>query len=547
MAFDLFGFSINRKKEELPSFVPVIKDDGAVVVQGSGAYGTYLDIEGAISSEAELIDRYRDMATYPQVEHAIDDIINELIVQEPETKPVEIILDDLKEESEKLNDLIVKEFDNVLNLLEFNESCHDIAEKWYIDGRLLYHAIVDENNRKEGIQELRYIDPRKIRKIRELKRSKNTGGLSNKIEDEYYIYNDKGFRNSSTTSYVNTSNSSGIKIAKDSIIHCTSGLQSPDGNMIHGHLHKAIRPLNMLRSMEDALLIYTISRAPERRVFYIDVGDTPPAKAAQMLAELQNKYKNKVVFNNQTGEIGNDKRHMTMLEDFWLLRQNGKNTEISGLPGGTALFSSLDGIEYFNKKLNESLGVPVSRLDSNSLFSSGTEITHEEEKFDKFIIRLRQKFSQLFLKILEKQLILKNIISVDDWDKYKNLIKFKFAVNNHRAELKDNEILTTRLNAVNAAAPYIGLYISHEEVRRKILKQSDEDIKRNDKQIKQEMSNPQFNPVQEAPPDDSQQEAPKDEKPKAKKDKGSKLDDSVPFGDDPNDGPMSSYKNLLNN
>lgn len=541
MAFDLFGFTINRKKEELPSFVPNVKDDGAVVVEGSGAYGTYLDIEGAISSEAELIDRYRDMATYPQVEHAIDEIVNELVVQEPETKPVELILDDLKGESKKVQDLIIKEFDTVLDLLEFNESGHDVAERWYVDGRLLYHAIVDPNNIKEGIQELRYIDPRKIRKIRELAKNRNKVNTSNKIEEEYYIYNDKGFRNAATTSYVNNTSASGIKIAKDSIIHCTSGLQSPDGNMIHSHLHKAIRPLNMLRSMEDALLIYTISRAPERRVFYIDVGDIPPAKAAQILAELQNKYKNKVVFNNQTGEIGNDKRHMTMLEDFWLLRQNGKNTEISGLPGGTALFSSLDGIEYFNKKLNESLSVPVSRLDSNSLFSGGTETTNEEEKFDKFIIRLRQKFSQLFLKILEKQLILKGIITVDDWDRFNGLIKFKFAVNNHRAELKDNEILNTRLAAVGAAMPYVGLYISHEEIRRKILRQSDEDIKRIDKQIKSEKTNPQY--IQEPTLDNTQPDMSDNAKSKEDPKDNKKQDDD----EEEESTAVPMTQNLLNN
>ena len=311
--------------------------------------------------------------------------------------------------------------------------------------------------------------------------------------------------------------------------------------MIHSHLHKAIRPLNMLRSMEDALLIYTISRAPERRVFYIDVGDTPPAKAAQMLAELQNKYKNKVVFNNQTGEIGNDKRHMTMLEDFWLLRQNGKNTEISGLPGGTALFSSLDGIEYFNKKLNESLSVPVSRLDSNSLFSGGTETTNEEEKFDKFIIRLRQKLSQLFLKILEKQLILKGIITVDDWDRFNGLIKFKFAVNNHRAELKDNEILNTRLAAVGAAMPYVGLYISHEEIRRKILRQSDEDIKRIDKQIKAEKNNPQY--IQEPTLDNTQPDMSDNSKSKEDPKDSKKQDDD----EEEESTAVPMTQNLLNN
>jgi hypothetical protein len=492
---DLFGFEIKRKKEEeLASFAPPLREDGAIVVESFGSSSVYLDVEGGIANEATLIDRYRDMASYPQVSNAIDDIINEVIVQEPEEKVVELILDEL-EQPDTIKNKIVDEFDNILRLLNFNQEGYDIAKRWYVDGRLLYHAIINEKASMEGIKELRYIDPRKIKKIVEIKRNSNNISADPKQELEYYIYNDKGFTTSTNTSG-NNNTTSGLKIAKDSIIHVTSGEMSPDATMVHSFLHNAIRPLNMLRQMEDALLIYTISRAPERRVFYIDVGDTPPAKAHQALTEIQNKYKNRVVFNNQTGEIGNDKKHMTMLEDFWLLRQGTKNTEISSLPGGTSLFSSLEGIDYFSKKLNDSLHVPESRLDSGSLFSSGQEgtVSREEIKFAKFIERLRQKFSNLFLTILEKQLILKNIINPEDWEEFKNLIKFKYAVDNYYAEQKEMFILNGRLAALDVASPYVGKYFSNEELRRNILKQSDEDMSRNDEQIKKEKSTEQYTP-----------------------------------------------------
>lgn len=492
----LLGFEISRKKQELTSFTPKVEDDGAVVVQSGGVYGTFLDVEGSIRTESELVNKYREMAQYPEIEDAIDDIVNESITIDSEVKTVQLSLDDL-EQSDKIKKLLIDEFDNILSLLEFNQLSYEIFKRWYVDGRLYYHAIIDEKTPKNGILELRYIDPRKIRKIREIKRNKSTNNVPmSKTESEYYMYNDKGFSKGTPNSINSTSTTSGIKIAKDSIVHCTSGITSQNGDLILSYLHKAIRPLNILRSMEDSLVIYRVSRAPERRVFYIDVGNLPKMKAEQYIRDMMTKFKNKIVYNSATGEIGDQRKHMSMLEDFWLPRREGsRGTEISTLPGGMNL-SQMDDVTYFQNKLYKALNVPITRLSPDVNFNLGrsTEISRDEVKFSKFVDRLRSKFSIFFLNILERQLILKGIITPEDWETFKEKIKFKYATDNYFSELKEAEILQNRINAVTEIQPLIGLYYSNEWVRRKVLKQTDEEIQENDKQIKNEENNEQFNP-----------------------------------------------------
>lgn len=494
---ELFGFTIKKKEQDPISFVTKSNDDGAVVVSEGGVFGTYIDLDGSVKTEAELVNKYRDMSQYPDVDMAIDDIVNEVIVQEPEQETVEIILDDLKQ-PDSIKNKIIDEFDNVLNLLEFNSKSYDVFKRWYVDGRLYYHVVIDESSSITGIKELRYIDPRKIRKIRPIKKKKVGEGRAqttiNVGQEEYYIYNDAGFAKQSGNQVIPPTSTQGMKIAKDSIIHCTSGLQNVNGDLILGYLHKAIKPLNQLKSMEDSLVIYRISRAPERRIFYIDVGNLPKPKAEQYLKDVMTRFKNKLVYDSSTGEIRNDKKYMTMLEDFWLpRREGGRGTEISTLPGGQNL-SEIDDILYFQKKLYRSLNVPISRMESEAQFTFGRsgEITRDEIKFAKFVNRLRTQFSSLFLKILERQLILKNVIVPEDWDEFKQNIRFKFAHDNYYAELKETEILRDRVAMLRDIDDYAGRYYSHDWIRRHVLRQSDEEIKQIDKEIKEEESNPQY-------------------------------------------------------
>lgn len=497
---ELFGFEFKRKEKELPSFIPKQEDDGAIVVEGAGVYGTFLDVDGSLKTEAELVSKYREIAEFPELEEAIDDIVNEAIVLDSEDEVVELVLDDLKQ-SDNIKKLITDEFKNVLTLLEFNQYSYELFKKWYIDGRLYYHVIIDESAPKEGIQELRYIDPRKIRKIRQIKKKKGVNSVpSSETQQEYFIYSDKGF--SKVSNSITSSNSiNGIKIAKDSIIHCTSGKTTPNSDLVISYLHKAIRPFNQLRLMEDALVIYRISRAPERRVFYVDVGDLPKMKAEQYLRDVMNRFKNKLVYDSSTGEMRNGPKYMTMLEDFWLPRRaGGRATEITTLPGGMNL-GQLDDVTYFQNKLYKSLNVPITRLNPEVNFNLGrsTEITRDEIKFSKFIARLRGKFSMLFLKILEKQLILKGIITPEDWDEFKNCMKFKFSQDNYYEELKETEIMRERISMLRDIDDYAGKYYSHEQIRKKILRQTDDDIKLNDKEIAQELNNPQYNPPEPEP------------------------------------------------
>jgi hypothetical protein len=493
---ELFGFEIKRKQLEPISFAPETNDDGAVVVAEGGVYGTYVDLDGSIRTESELVNKYREMAQHPEVDMAIDDIVNEVITQEPETKVVELNLDDLKQ-NDRVKKALNDEFEEVLRLLEFNDLSYDVFRRWYVDGRLYYHAILDENDPDKGIIELRYVDPRKIRKVRETKRKRLASTVSTyQTSSEYYIYNDKGFAKTTGSASIPTNTIGGIKIAKDSIIHCTSGLTSINGDLVQSYLHKAIKPLNQLRSMEDSLVIYRISRAPERRIFYIDVGNLPKPKAEQYLRDVMTRFKNKVVYDAATGEVRDDRKFMTMLEDFWLpRREGGKGTQIETLPGGQNL-GQMDDVIYFQRKLFKSLNVPISRLDPEIQFNFGraTEITRDEVKFAKFINRLRNKFSQLFLKILERQLVLKKVISPDEWEDFRQAIKFKFAQDNYFAELKETEILRDRIAMLRDIDDFAGKYYSHEWIRKTILRQSDEDIEEMDEQIEDEMDNPQYNP-----------------------------------------------------
>jgi hypothetical protein len=494
---ELFGYEFKKKTAEPVSFVQKQEDDGAVTVSEGGVYGTYVDMDGSIRTESELVNKYRDMSQHPEIDEAIDNIVNEAIVNEPETKVVELVLDDL-EQPDRIKKMLQDEFDGVLRLLEFNELSYEVFKRWYVDGRLYYHAIVDESQPKNGITELRYVDPRKIRKIKEMKRKKMAGQVPvSQTASEYFIYNEKGFAKQAAAGTSIPSNSiGGIKIAKDSIVHCTSGLTSINGDLVLSYLHKAIRPLNQLRAMEDSLVIYRISRAPERRVFYIDVGNLPKMKAEQHLRDQMNRFKNKVVYDSATGEIRDDRKYMAMLEDFWLpRREGGRGTEITTLPGGQNL-GQMDDVIYFQRRLYKSLSVPITRLDPEVSFNLGrsTEITRDEIKFAKFVQRLRNKFAVLFTKILEKQLILKGIITPEDWIQFKDVIKYKFAQDNYYAELKETEVLRDRIAMLRDIDDFAGKYYSHEWIRRHVLRQTDEEIEEINNQITKELSDPQYNP-----------------------------------------------------
>ena len=500
---ELFGFEIRRKgqtqsqeEEKLQTFAPKPEDDGALVVASGGAYGTYVDLEGSARTEAELVTKYRDMIQHPEVENAVDDVVNEAIVVERGVKTVEINLDETKI-SANIKKLITDEFNNILNLLNFNSQPYEVFKNWYVDGRCYYHVVIDPNDLRGGIKELRLIDPRKIRKVREIKKKKDQttrdGVTVTKTVNEYYIYNDKGFA-SLNNSLSQTVGAQGLKIAKDSIIHCTSGLLDTNSTLVLSHLHKAIKPLNQLRALEDATVIYRISRAPERRIFYIDVGNLPKMKAEQYLRDMMVRHKNKLVYDSTTGEIRDDRKFMTMLEDYWLPRREGnRGTEITTLPAGQNL-GEMEDVLYFQKKLYRSLLVPETRISQDATFSMGrdTEITREEIKFAKFVDRLRTKFCQLFLKSLEKQLVLKQVLTTDDWKEIGPTISFDFARDNYFAQLKEMQILNERMTAITNLQPVIGKYISNTWVRKNILLQSDEDMAEIDKEIAEEETITQY-------------------------------------------------------
>lgn len=488
---ELFGFELRRKRPELEpaSFAPSKdSDDGAVVVSAGGAFGTYVDLDGTVRSEAELVTKYREMSLQPECDAAIDEIVNESMSIDEE-HIVSINLDELKV-NDTIKKAITDEFHTCLNLLEFNKYAYEIYRRWYIDGRLYYHVIIDEKNPTIGIKELRYIDPRKVRKVREVQKKRlqaaNPGdAVVTKTVNEYFIFNDKGFNFGNKAVGPSTT---GLKIAKDSILHCVSGLTDNQGTMVLSYLHKAIKPLNQLRTLEDALVIYRLARAPERRIWYIDVGNLPKMKAEQYVRDIMVKHKNRLIYDAQTGDIRDDRKFMTMLEDYWLpRREGGRGTEVTTLPGGQTL-GQMDDVLYFQKKFLNALNVPISRLNSDALFSIGraTEITRDELKFTRFCIRLRARFANLFTKMLEKQLVLKGITTLDDWAQIANFIRYDFAKDNYFTELKDAEILQGRIQLASTIQPLIGKYYSHEWVRRNILQQPDYDISEIDKQVGKE-------------------------------------------------------------
>ena len=488
----LFGFEFKRKVDldVAPSFAPKETDDGAVVIAAGGSYGTYVDLDGTVRTEAELVTKYREMALQPEIDAAADEIVNEMVSLD-EKDLVEIQLENLIGMPENIKKKIREEFENCLNILDFRKHAYEIMRRWYIDGRLYYHVIIDEEDTKNGIKEIRYVDPRKIRKIREIAKRRAKGGMEQgdsiipKTQNEYYIFNDKGFNYGNKVTGPSTT---GLRIAKDSILHVTSGLTDTQGTMVLSYLHKAIKSLNQLRTLEDALVIYRLARAPERRIWYIDVGNLPKMKAEQYVRDIMVKHKNRLIYDAASGEVRDDRKFMTMLEDYWLpRREGGKGTEVTTLPGGQTL-GQMDDVLYFQKKLLQTLNVPVNRLNSDALFSLGraTEVSRDELKFSRFIGRLRGRFSQLFLHLLGKQVVLKQIMTIEDWENIAGDIRFDFAKDNYFTELKDGEIIDNRINLARNMQDMVGKYYSHEWLRKNILQQSEDDIEEQDKEIAEE-------------------------------------------------------------
>jgi hypothetical protein len=484
----LFGFELKRsgKKETskmLPSIVPPTDEDAAGYIStGAGAYGQYINLDGDQSKDnAQLIIRYRGVAMNPEVDMAIDEIVNESIVSSELESSVDLKVDEI-EAPKKIKDQILEEFENIVSLLKFNDIGHDIFRSWYIDGRIVHHLLVNESNLKAGIQEIRHIDSAKIRKVKEVKYKKDpqTGvKIVDKIE-EYYIYEEKPGSNTVQ----------GVKISTDAISYVTSGLLDESKKKVISHLHKALKPINQLRMMEDSLVIYRLARAPERRIFYVDIGNLPRGKADQYMKDIMTKYRNKLVYDASTGQIKDDRKHMSMLEDFWLpRRENGRGTSVETLPGGDNL-GQIDDIIYFQKRLYRSLNVPVNRLEQENQFSLGrsSEITRDEVKFQKFVDRIRRRFGTMFLGILKKQLILKGIITAQDWEEWKDDLYVDYIKDNHFAELKDAEILQNRIGIMNEITQYVGEYYSKEWIQKNVLMLDDEEIALMQKQIDKEMA-----------------------------------------------------------
>ena len=488
--FSLFGFTISRqenetKQEGQQSFSPPSNDDGALTITSAAYYGTYVDLDGTAKNEVELISRYREMAMQPEIESAIDDIVNEAICQDDDGKIIQIILDDL-DQPDKIKKAIKDEFAIILRMLNYTKMAQDIFRRYYIDGKLFYHIIVDREEPTKGIRELRYIDPRKMRKIREVKKQKDerTGVEVMNVVNEYYIYNDK-VTTGSSTNYGPV----GTRITTDSVVSVVSGLMDSRRAVVLSYLHKAIKPLNQLRMIEDATVIYRISRAPERRIFYIDVGNLPKLKAEQYLRDIMVKYKNKLVYDANTGEIRDDRKFLSMMEDFWLpRREGGKGTEITTLPGGQNL-GELEDVKYFEKKLYKSLNVPVSRLDPNqSGFSLGRvgEITRDELKFAKFVGRMRAKFSDLFDQCLRVQCVLKGICTDEEWKTFREYIHYNFIKDNNFTELKEAELMKERLSLLGEVDPYTGRYFSQAWIQRNVLRLNDDEIGVMQKEMEEE-------------------------------------------------------------
>tara|TARA_A100001515_G_C4578996_1_gene212372 strand:- start:144 stop:1760 length:1617 start_codon:yes stop_codon:yes gene_type:complete len=483
---ELFGFTIARKKTEdeqetLPSIVSPSIEDGSIEIAPGGAYGTYVDMEGKAKTEGDLVSKYREMSIQPECDYAIQDIVNEAIVVDENSGPCEIVLDKL-EYPNAIKKKIREGYKHIFKLLDFQNNAYDIFRKWYIDGRLYYNIVIDETNPRAGIKDLRYIDPRKIRKIKEpiKDKDKRTGATVYRGSKEYYFYNPKG---------ITTQNQSqGVKIAKDSVCYVNSGILDNRNNLIYSHLHKAIKPLNQLRMLEDAVVIYRLARAPERRIFYIDVGNLPKMKAEQYLRDMMVKHKNKLTYDAQTGEVRDDRKFMTMLEDFWLpRREGGRGTEITTLPGGQNL-GEMEDVDYFRRKLYKSLNVPTARMEQENQFQLGraSEITRDELKFNKFIKRLRSKFTTLFDELLEIHLALTGVTTRKEWQEMKQDIYYDFMEDNHFTELKDTEILTERLRLLGDIDSYAGKYFSEQWIRTNVLRMTEDEVAEIEKQINQE-------------------------------------------------------------
>jgi len=495
MAIKLFGFTLGKKdivqveKPEQASFALPTEaiDDGAVTITQNAHYGTYVDLDGAVRNEIELITRYREMSNHPECDMAINEIVNEAISHTEKGEVLKIVLDNLKQ-PETIKKKIIEEFNNIQKMLNFSNLADDLFKRWYIDGRIYYHVIVNEKDPKQGIQELRYIDPRKIRKVREVQKERDpkTGANIIKSLAEYYVYNDRG----TTTQTFSANVTQGLRIAPEAIINVNSGLMDAKNVFVISYLHKAIKALNQLRMIEDAVVIYRISRAPERRIFYIDVGNLPKGKAEQYIRSIMIQYRNKLVYDASTGEIRDERKHMSMLEDFWLpRREGGKGTEITTLPGGQNL-GEMEDVKYFQKKLLNALNVPVSRLEPNDGGVMGlgrtTEVTRDEVKFAKFVNRLRNKFSQIFDHALRIQLVLKGVCTSEEWEEFREEIYYDFIKDNNFTEMRDAELLRERVNTATMLDPFIGRYYSAAWVRKNVLQMTDEEIEQMEKEIEEE-------------------------------------------------------------
>lgn len=519
----LFGFSIKRQEDEdagqPASFVEPTNDEGAITIGNANAlggfYGMMLDMEGAAKTESELVTKYRSMSMQTEITQAVDEIVNEAISVDSHEKVVEVVLDDT-DLPDKVKDRVIEEFDNVLSLLDFSNSAYDIFYKFYVDGRLNYHVMIDEKNLKEGIYELRYIDPRKLRLVKEIdkrERDPHSGIPIKRVKSEYYMYSENGF-GSSKGSQTDTT-TQGYRIAKDSIARITSGILNENNSMVLGHLHPAIKPLNQLRMLEDAVVIYTLTRAPERRIFYIDVGNLPKAKAEQYLHDMMVRHKNKLRYDSTSGDITDSRRFMTMTEDFWFPRRGGeRSTEVDLLAGGNSqALSSDENLQYFQRQLYKSLRVPISRLEPETMYTFGrvSEISRDELKFAKFIRRIRTRFSQLFDILLEKQLILKGIVDPTEWKEIQNKIRYDFMKDNYFEELKQSEILREKMSTLREVDEQIGRYFSKEWVVKNVLFMSDDEWREMQKQIEKEREQESEDPESDDIPREYSQQPPQEQ------------------------------------
>lgn len=510
--YRLFGFKISRENEDGETLATPVQpqiEDGAINIQSGSHYGIYVDLDGSYKSEVDLITKYRTMAMQPEIDAAVEDIINEAIVHDERAETVKIVMDELKQ-PDNIKKMIQEEFRSITRLMDFGNNGSDIFRRWYVDGRLYYHLVIDPANPRLGIQELIYVDPRRIRKIRNIIKKKENGiEVVDRIET-FYLYNEKVVNNNVQSPQILGSFAGGTKLTEDSVVNITSGMYDPAKSTCLSYIHKAIRPMNQLRFVEDATVIYRVSRAPERRVFYVDTGNMPRQKAEQYLKDFMTKFRNKVTYDATTGEIRDDRKHMSMLEDFWIPRRGeGKSTEITTLPAGQNL-GQMDDVFYFEKKLYKALNVPVSRLESTTGFTLGrsNEITRDELKFDKFVDKLRSKFSILFDELLSRQLVLKGICNLEDWQEFKQYIHYDFLKDNNFSELKEAELIQNRINILNMVAPYIGQFFSKSWVQKNVLRQTEEDTEEMEEEMEEEAQEAM---EQQAAGTAAQGEAPPDE------------------------------------